>query len=325
MSWAAAQKRMLAEQRREERAARKRQLDIQRMLKEQAKLSVLEQARLEVESFENTIEVLLSVHREANPRFDWMALVSSLSPHQRADQDAADYEQQYAGWEKMRALARGVLAGDAGAYRDALSELSNFGELSDLGSSIAFRVEDSKIINCELHVSGDDAIPKEVKSLTSAGKLSVKPMARMRFHELYQDYVCGCILRVAREVFALLPVELVIVTAMVPSVQSSTGQDIDIPVLSVAMPREVIERLDYARLDPSDSMENFAHRGDVMASRKSGDFLAIVPLTSIDIDSTFPSKLPFDAVLKQVREMRSAIGMKLSVPLIKDETTPQKV
>jgi hypothetical protein len=325
MSWAAAQKRMQAEQRREERSARKRQLDIKRMLKEQAKLSAQEQARLEVESFENAVEVLLSVHREANPKFDWMALVAALSPHRRADQDAADYVQQCAGWEKMRALARGVLAGDAGAYREALSELSNFGELSDLGSSIAFRVENAKIINCELHVSGLDAIPKEVKSLTAAGKVSVKPMPRLRFHELYQDYVCGCVLRVAREVFALLPVELVVVNALVPSVQGSTGQEIDIPILSVAMPREVIERLDFARLDPSDSMENFVHRGDVMASRKSGDFLVILPLTSSDIDSASPSKLPLNEVLSQVREMRSTLGMKLPAPLTTDESAPQNV
>lgn len=325
MSWSAAQKRMQAEQRREERTARKRQRDLERMLKEQAKLSAQEQARLEVESFENAVDVLLSVHREANPKFDWMALVAALSPHRRADQEEADYEQQCSGWEKMRALARGVLAGDAGAYREALSELSNFGELADLGSSIAFRVENAKLINCELHVSGLDAIPKEVKSLTASGKVSVKPMPRMRFHELYQDYVCGCVLRVAREVFALLPVELVIVNALVPSVQGSTGQEIDIPVLSVAMPREVIERLDFARLDPSDSMENFVHRGDVMASRKSGEFRAILPLTSTDIDSTLPAKLPLNELLNHVREMRSALGMKLPAPLTTDELTPQNV
>lgn len=325
MSWAAAQKRMQAEQRHEERTARKRQLDIKRMLKEQAKLSAQEQARLEVESFENTVEVLLSIHREANPRFDWMALVSALSPPQQVGQYTSDYQQQCAGWDKMRALARGVLAGDEGAYREALSELSNFGELSDLGSSIAFRIEHAKLINCELHVSGRDAIPKEVKLLTSAGKVSIKPMPRMRFHELYQDYVCGCVLRVAREVFALLPIEVVVVTAMVPSVQSSTGQDIDIPVLSAAMPREVIEQLDFARLDPSDSMKNFVHRGDVMASRKSGDFLAISPLTSKDIDSTSPFKLSFNEVLNQVREMRSAIGMKLPSLSVTDESTLQTV
>ena len=52
MSWAAAQKRMEAARKREERASLKRQRELERMLKEQAKLSAAEQARLEVEAFE---------------------------------------------------------------------------------------------------------------------------------------------------------------------------------------------------------------------------------------------------------------------------------
>ena len=38
--------------------------ELQRRAKEQAKLSALEQARLEVETYENRIDVLLSVHKE---------------------------------------------------------------------------------------------------------------------------------------------------------------------------------------------------------------------------------------------------------------------
>ena len=39
-------------------------------------------------------------------------------------------------------------------------------------------------------------------------------MPKGRFHEIYQDYLCGCLLRVAREVFALFPVDTVLVTAV---------------------------------------------------------------------------------------------------------------
>lgn len=38
-------------------------------------------------------------------------------------------------------------------------------------------------------------------------KLSVKAMPKGRFHEVYQDYACGCCLRIGREVLALLPVD----------------------------------------------------------------------------------------------------------------------
>jgi hypothetical protein len=72
MSWAAAQKRLEAARKRDERASLKRQKELERMLKEQEKLSVQEQARLEVDAFENSMEVLLSVHRDSRPQFDWI-------------------------------------------------------------------------------------------------------------------------------------------------------------------------------------------------------------------------------------------------------------
>ena len=319
MSWAAAQKRMEAARKREERASLKRQKELERMLKEQAKLSAAEQARLEVEAFENSLDVLLSVHKEARPKFDWMEPLSSLPPHapvHTADEAAfanasAAFAQERAEWEKMRSLAKRVLAGDAEAYREAFTELSAFSELSTLGSSIAFRVHHAKLVECELLVNGRDAIPADVKSLTAAGKVSVKPMPKARFHELYQDYVCGCVLRVAREVLALLPVDAVIVTATVSVVQTSTGTEAETPVLSVAAPRHVVERLDFARLDPSDSMENFKHRGDVMASRKSGGFVAIVPLKLADVAGDEPAKLGLTDALGRVREMRAEISARL--------------
>ena len=55
---------LLAAQRREEREAQRRLRELERQAKEQAKLSAIEQARLEVERFENQLEVLLSVHKE---------------------------------------------------------------------------------------------------------------------------------------------------------------------------------------------------------------------------------------------------------------------
>lgn len=319
MSWVAAQKRLEAAQRREERDARKRQKELERQLKEDAKRSLQDQARLEVEAYENSIEVLLSVHKETSPIFDWMSLVASLPMHRLPGQDQGAYEKECAEWERMRSLAKRVLAGEPQAYAAALSEMSSFGELSTLGSSISFRVEHAKLIECELHVSGKEVIPTDVKSLSATGKVISKAMPKGRFHELYQDYVCGCVLRVAREVFALLPVDMLIITTLVPSVQASTGKEVIIPVLSAALQREVVNLLDFARLDPSDSMENFVHRGDVLASRKSGDFTAVTPLTSNDLVTVDRSKLSTEQMLSQVLEMRAVFASRLKSPSTKDK------
>ena len=71
---------VLAAMRREEREEQKRQRELERRAKDQAKLSALEQARLEVETYENRLEVLLSVHKQQGESWYWPALTASLSP-----------------------------------------------------------------------------------------------------------------------------------------------------------------------------------------------------------------------------------------------------
>ena len=63
-----------------EREARRRQRELARLEKEKAKLSALELARLEVESYENELDVLLSIHKEPCQPWDWIALASALPP-----------------------------------------------------------------------------------------------------------------------------------------------------------------------------------------------------------------------------------------------------
>ena len=77
-SWSGDLRKLDAAQRRDEREAKRRQRELERRLKEQAKLSALEQARLEVEAHENELEVLLSIHKERSAAVDWRAFASGL-------------------------------------------------------------------------------------------------------------------------------------------------------------------------------------------------------------------------------------------------------
>lgn len=295
MGWKASLKEFQAADRRQQREAQKHLRALQRQVKEQAKLSAMEQARLEVETFESILEVLLSVHKEQGQVWDWIEIAAALPPYKPTkirrhefkasqqnelskllsvsqeggvsieDARAKDEEEHQealkahaedlAEWGKMKALARRILAGELSAYRETLVQFSGLAEISDLGSSIEFTIHDAKVVECGLKVNGLQSIPSEQKTLTAAGKLSVKPMPKPRFHEIYQDYVCGCVLRVAREIFALLPVETVLVTASVDMVYSSLGQTAAQPVLSVAIHRSEIRRFAFEHLDPSDAIE----------------------------------------------------------------------
>src|SRR5204863_1215223 len=91
------------------------------------------------------------------------------------------YQRDYAEREDERKLAAAVLAGDHDAYARVLRELSPFAELSELGSSLNFRIHSPQLIEVLVKVSGEQAIPSEIKSLTSSGKVSTKAMPTGRF------------------------------------------------------------------------------------------------------------------------------------------------
>jgi len=351
MGYKATVRAMEAAQRRQQRESQRRLRELERQTKEQAKLSAIEQARLEVETFDGQLEVLLSVHKEQGEVWDWTSLAAALPPpspqsnshhEQKATQRVTvlpaqqkqtsqflinearlqdekefqratqAYSEQMAEWEKLKTLARRILAGEHRAYTEALVELNPFAEMSDLGSAVHFTVHTAKLAECVLKINGKQAIPAEVKTLTSSGKVSVKPMPKGRFHEIYQDYLSGCVLRVTRELFALLPVDGLLVTAAADMLDLRTGQTIEQPVLSAFMPRAVVTRLDYDRLDPSDAIDNFQHRGDFKASRKSETFQSITPLTPADISQTSIEDMGFHDLIVNIQKMREELKSKIT-------------
>jgi hypothetical protein len=340
-----------ADERRRQRAGQKQQRELERRRKELAKLSAIEQARLEVETYENRLDVLLSVHKEQGPTWDWAALAAALPPpipqkspyhesqaKQRAlilnpgDQQGAKaaieqakaedervfqeaqkiHAEEMAEWENLRNLARRVLSGEHKALIEALVEFSPLAEISDVGSLMHFTVESTKLIRCELKVNGSQAIPSEVKTLTAAEKVSVKPMPKTRFHEIYQDYVCGCMLRVAREVLAMLPVDAVLITASADILDTRTGQTSEQPVFSAVMPRAVMVNLDFDEIDTSDAMENFLHRGNFKVSRKAGAFQPITPLTTVEAQPAATEPSGYADLLASVHRLRKDLQRKLA-------------
>lgn len=64
MGWKGTLKAIEAAERRQQRDAQKRLRELERQSREQAKLSAIEQARLEVETHERGLDVLLSVYKE---------------------------------------------------------------------------------------------------------------------------------------------------------------------------------------------------------------------------------------------------------------------
>lgn len=168
--------------------------------------------------------------------------------------------------EESRKFAQRILSGDLTAYLEAIKDLNPFGEINDLGSRINIKPISPLIVLAELDVRGEAVLPRETKTLLKSGKLSTKPTPKSDFYRLYQDYICSCVLRVARELLALLPVESVVVTALDDLLNTSTGHVEECPILSVFIPRKSLARLNFDQIDPSDSMKNFVHQMDFQAA-----------------------------------------------------------
>ncbi len=197
---------------------------------------------------------------------DEEATRSALRDHQAATEAHAE----------MIQIGRRILEGDVAAYQSVLDDMSELGELAEIGQQLSFAVLADGRVMATLDAHSDDVIPHEMKSLLASGKLSQKKMPVGRRWELYQDHVCSAALRAANDVFGLLPVQMVIVTVIDQILNTSTGLKEDKPILSVAIPRATLETLNLHAIDPSDAMSNFVHN---MAFMKTKGFK---PVDAID-------------------------------------------
>jgi hypothetical protein len=330
--------------RRETRAALRRQKELQRQQRELAKASELDQARLAVESYENHVEVLLSVHKECAPTRDWdqMAVALEAFPPQKrrtrefearqraviappahrdlaersiveamaADEtehaaELSEYREFVTEQKGLAQLAKRLLRGDLEAWREAIRDLEPFSEISEMGSSVEFLVHSTSLMECWVQVRGEAVIPNESKQLTSTGKLSVKQIPRARFHEFYQDHICSCIIRVVRESFALLPVETILVHGVLEGATEDQGSNRSkTTVLSVVIHRAQLNDWDVDQLDPSDTLDACQHRGDFKAGRRSGAFVPITPMNIAEVTDVRPRPLESSLLVEQVRQLK---------------------
>lgn len=192
----------------------------------------------------------------------------------------AEFEEAHQNWQDTVEIAKRINAGDQDAYVEVLKDLDPFSDITEVGSSFNFGSYDSNTTWASFRTNPDQVVPSESKSLLKSGKLSVKQMPKGMHFELRQDYVCSCALRIARDVFGILPMKWVIATGYENMLDSSTGHMKDQAILSVAIPRETFQAINLGNIDPSDAMKNFIHR---MSFKKTQGFSPVEPLALSDI------------------------------------------
>jgi hypothetical protein len=175
------------------------------------------------------------------------------------------------------ALANLILAGDANARKSVIAEMQSLSTEGIIGSSISFAISENHV-HAIANVHGEETIPSVRRKQLQSGRLSETKMPVGEFNELFQDYVCSVALRVAGDLFAILPIDEVYVTCAPEMLNTTTGKKEETPVLSVRFMRETFLKLNLAGIDPSDSLSNFVH---VMDFKRTKGFARITPLKPI--------------------------------------------
>jgi hypothetical protein len=171
-----------------------------------------------------------------------------------------------------------VLRHDPSALKKVIEEAKPFSAEGFIGTSIAFSFAES-FVHAVPTVYGTDIVPGVRVKQTSSGKLSETKMPVSQFNELYQDYVAGVPLRIAKIALNILPIDELYVTCRVMMLNTQTGHQELTPILSVQIVRDTFMRLDLARVDTSDALLNFKH---AIRFTKTGGFQRVEPLKPIE-------------------------------------------
>lgn len=287
--------------------------------KEKQKQLELEHAKAVVEEYESKIDAITTIHRDCAEVILWDAIKQIPAPFEKdsqgpreivARQKADTYKpgffakrikafdsaangsleknilcaidedrKEYEEWETLNAMATGIYDKDLDVMLEIIGKMDVFDDLIEYGSGFEVGLLDAKTAEVEFDIMADTVVPKEEASLTATGKLSQKKLSVSKRLDIMQDYVCSCVLRIARDLFAILPLEAVLIHAKDTFLDTSLGNDIKQDILSVLITRDKVEKMNFDLIDPSDSMKNFECN---MRFLKTKGFQ---PINRLDVDT----------------------------------------
>ncbi len=186
------------------------------------------------------------------------------------------YREVVTTWDIERRIAKLVLAKDPAGYREALDYVDVLGEFGDFGSKASVASADPNIVVIDYALTNDETVPTEELELSITGKLLTKAMPAARHSEILQKHVCSAALRIARDVFNVIPVERMIVNVARTHSNSPAGHQVTDTIFSAMFFRRILNQFNLQAVDPVDTIRNFMHR---MSFQKAGGFEPIAPLT----------------------------------------------
>ncbi len=219
---------------------------------DQAKLREIEENKAKVAEYEAYVNSIRSVHKATDGYIDWEALNKGEIPTNIAKGTDA-----YTDWENLKKFSDRVVKGDVDAYFEIIDEIKPYDDLLDFGSSFEVGTDRKDVLEVEFRVKSEEVVPNVELSLKANGSLSEKEMSKTNYYALMQDYICSTMIRVARDSFALLPVDKVYVHAVDNVLNTATGHETEVTLLSVEFGRNQLQSLNMELIDPSDAISGF--------------------------------------------------------------------
>ena len=173
---------------------------------------------------EITYDTIKAIFENCDVAIDWVDVLSHKIP--TSDEVVAET------WEYLHKKAVEVFYGDIDTYLEIISTVNPYDDLLDYAENFEFGTEDPTIMEVEFSI---------IEDKTSKLKKNV-----------FEDYYCAIAIRVARDTFALLPVEKTIIHVMY------NGNEI----LNASFDREKIHELNVVGLDASDLLKEVAACSD---------------------------------------------------------------
>lgn len=174
----------------------------------------------EKKSEEITYDTIKAIFENCDVAIDWVDVIS----HKLPTSDDVISET----WEYLHKKAVDVFDGNIDTFLEIISTVNPYDDLLDYAENFEFGTDDSSVMEVEFSIidSNTDKLKKNV----------------------FEDYYSAIAIRVARDTFALLPVEQTIVHVV------HKGKEI----LNASFEREKIHELDIVGLDASDLVKQVA-------------------------------------------------------------------
>lgn len=163
---------------------------------------------------------LCSIHKSSDDTIEWTeVLVSPDAPN-------ASYNQQ--AWQYYHQMASRILSGDIDAYLQLIYEVNPLDDLLAYGGQFEFGTDDPQKMEVEFVVN--------VSALSS----TYSQLNCVEYNRLLQEYVCSVCIRVARDMFALLPISNAMIHAVID----------DLTIVSVDFDRDALAKVKIGFIDP---------------------------------------------------------------------------